>query len=262
MRSKRQQFGLLMKAAVLFVFLAAISLATAGQNADQQTSKKVYVRTGQEGNISGTIIFNGQPPARKFIDESADEACAKMNPKAKTEDVLVAYGRLANVFIYIKSGSPLENYSFETPSSEVMLEHRKCRYVPHLLGIQTQQGLKIINSDPTTHNTHPLPKINQEWNYTQPNGSEPLVKKFSRPETFISFRCNQHPWEKAYVGVFSHPFFAISDQYGSYRIEGLPPGDYTIVAWHERFGEQTISLRISPNQTKILDFTFSPEEQH
>ena len=104
------------------------------------------------------------------------------------------------------------------------------------------QVLTVLNSDPTTHNTHPTPRSNPDWNQSQPFGGTPLTVSFRHSELFIPFKDNQHPWEKAYVGVFDHPFFAISDEFGNYRIEGLPPGQYTVVAWHESLREKTVEL--------------------
>ncbi len=145
---------------------------------------------------------------------------------------------------------------FDPSLAEVTLEHKGCRYVPHVLAMQTQQTLKIINSDPTTHNTHFGPKNNPEWNQSQPPGAVAIEHRFTSPELFIPVKDNQHPWEKAYVSVFSHPFFAISSTDGSYKISGLPPGQYTIVAWHERLGEQTVDVFLAGSERKNIDFTF------
>ncbi len=123
------------------------------------------------------------------------------------------------------------------------------------------QVLTISNSDPTQHNTHPTPRNNPEWNQSQSLDAPAVSRTFLRAETFIPFKDNQHPWEKAYVGVFSHPFFAITDGSGGYRIEGLPQGDYTLVAWHERFGEKTMEITIGSTETKNIDFTFEPSSK-
>jgi carboxypeptidase family protein len=221
--------------------------------------KALYRPTGAEGTITGTIAFAGDGPRRKIIDMSADPFCVETNSRPLTEDVAISYGKLANVFVYIKSGSIFEMYDFEVPSSTVVLEHKACRYAPHLLGMQAGQVLNVLNSDPTAHNTHPMTKLNPEWNMSQAPGGEAIVKRFDRPETFIPFRCNQHPWEKAYLGVFSHPFFAITDRNGAYKIEGLPPGNYTLTAWHERFGEKTATLTVSSRETTVEDFDFASE---
>ena len=125
------------------------------------------------------------------------------------------------------------------------------------MGIQTQQPFTIMNSDATQHNTHPTPKNNPEWNISQPAAGAPLGKIFARAELSIPFKDNQHPWEKAYVSVFSHPFFAVSDTEGNYRIEGLPPGSYKLTAWHEKLGEKTVEVVVVPGESKSLTFSFA-----
>lgn len=229
---------------------------TAGQESVPAAQKQIYQNTGTEGTITGTITLSGEIPAARLIFMDADPVCVEVNKHPTMQDLLVRDGKLANAFVYVKNGSALAEYDFAVPVAAALLEHRQCQYVPHLLGIRAQQLLRLVNSDPTTHNTHPLPKLNTEWNRSQPVGGEPIEVKFARPETFIPFKDNQHPWEKAYVGVFSHPFFAVSAADGTYRIEGLPPGDYTIAVWHEKLGEQTVDVTVTPYQWKVLDFDF------
>ena len=243
---------------VVFALVALFtsSLMAGGQEPASSSEKKLYQPTGVEGTITGTISFTGQAPESKQIDTSADPACAGLNPDVRTEDVMVSDGKLANVVLYVKGGDVLDAYTFEQPESSVQLTHRGCRYEPHVLGLRTGQHLEILNSDSTAHNTHPTPKHNPEWNQTQAGGTPPVVKTLEKPETFIPFKDNQHPWEKAYVGVFTHPFFAVSDQSGAYKITGLPPGKYILVAWHERFGEKTAEILIAPGETQGLDFDF------
>jgi plastocyanin len=222
----------------------------------QVENRQPYKRTGAEGTVTGQIRFEGEAPARRKLDMSQDANCAAVARNPRTEDVVVTDGRLANVFVYVKGGA-LENTSFETPQTPVSLDQRQCRFVPRVLGIQTGQTLIFFNSDPTTHNIHPAPRENQEWNQMQARDGMPLEKSFSRVETLIPVKCNQHPWMKAYVGVLAHPFFAVSGRNGSFKIEGLPQGEYTLVAWHEVLGEQTVKLSIGPLETKSLEIVFT-----
>ena len=223
-------------------------------------TKPIYQPTGSEGTITGKISFAGQPPQPKKIDSTADPVCEGADPELFTEDVIVTAGKLANVFVYVRAGDTLEWYTFEISQPDVSLAHHGCRFVPHILGMQTQQVLKMANDDTTTHNTHFIPKNNADSNQSQPPNSVPLEIKFKAPEVLIPVKDNQHPWEKAYVGVLSHPFFAVSARDGSYRIVGLPPGQYTVVAWHERFGEQSAEVSIGVSDKKELNFTFKKPE--
>jgi WD40 repeat protein len=221
----------------------------------EENENSIKNQPTQGGRISGTIRLNGNLPTPKRLDTTADPTCAE---NLITEDWVGTDGKLANVFIYIKGGSRLDNYGFEASTSEVIMDRKGCRSIPRLVGVQTNQVLTFLNSDNTQHNYHPTPKLNPEWNQTLPQGAPPLYKEFDRPE-IIPLKCNQHPWEKSYIGVFPNPFFAVSDKDGSYTIEGLPPGRYTIVAWHEGFGgtEQTIEITIGPSESKTIDFVFN-----
>jgi hypothetical protein len=237
------------------MLLVTIGLESVGQ--EPSATKTAYVRTGQEATLSGAATFTGKVPKALKIDMSADPTCAQGNPGLRTEWFVVSNDRLANVLVYISAGEILDRHSFETPSTAVLMERKGCRYEPHVLGLQVNQPLMIINSDSTQHNTHPMAKNNPEWSQTQPEGAAPMVKTFPRPELSIPFKCNQHPWEKAYVGVFSHPFFAVSDSDGNYKIDGLPAGSYKITAWHEKLGEKTVEVVFAPGESKSLGFSFA-----
>jgi plastocyanin len=249
----------ILKLALILSTLLAVAVLSAGQDAGVSKSKKPYTRNGSEVTLSGTVSLTGKRPKPRKIDTSADPACTQASPNLATEWVSGHKGKLANVFVYVKSAA-LDAYAFEMPDATAILEHKGCRFVPHLLGLRVGQQLVVVNSDVTTHNTHPTPKVNPEWNRSQSAGGDPITSSFKRSEVFIPFKCNQHPWEKAYVGVFDHPFFAITDADGNYRIEGLPPGQYTVVAWHELFGEKTLDLTFVAGELRDASFTFDAEQ--
>jgi hypothetical protein len=180
--------------AILILIAPSFDVATSQE-------KPIYKPTGSDGTIVGTISFLGAPPDPYRIDTSADPACTLVSPKLFTDWVVVTNHKLANVLVYIR-GDSLNLYSFETPTSYVTLDHRGCRYLPHVLGLQTQQTLKVVNRDPTVHNTHVVAKDNPEWNQSQPPGSADLETRFASPEVFFRIKDNQHPWENAYVMFF------------------------------------------------------------
>ena len=228
------------------------------------TSGKPFKHSGDDGSVTGVVAYNGTPPAPKKIATDADPVCGKANPNLSTEDTVVKDGKLANVFVYIKDGTTADgtkvgDYTYETPTEPVTLDQKGCHYVPHVLGIQVNQKLKVVNSDPTQHNIHPTPKVNQEWNQTQPNGAPPIEKAFTRAEVLIPVKCNQHPWMKSYIGVLKHPFFAVSGEDGSFTIKGVPPGKYTVVAWHEGGAagtEKTMQVTVPAKGSAKADFAF------
>jgi hypothetical protein len=140
----------------------------------------------------------------------------------------------------------------------VQLDQNGCHYAPHVLGVMVNQKLKITNSDATQHNIHPTPKLNAEWNQTQPNGAPPIEKAFNRAEILIPVKCNQHPWMKAYIGVMKTPLYAVSSDTGAYEIKGVPPGKYTVVAWREGQTpeEKPMEVTVTANGTAKADFSF------
>ena len=132
-------------------------------------------------------------------------------------------------------------------------------YKPHVLGVQANQTLRILTKDPTTHNIHPMPKDNREWNMSQPPGAAPIEQKFARPEIMIPVKCNQHPWMRAYVGVTQSPLYAVSGTDGTFTIKGVPPGDYTLEAWTASLGTQELKVTLAPKETKSVEFTFKAQ---
>ena len=207
------------------------------------------------GEITGKVSFEGQPPARVRIRMDAVPACTQTNKEPVfSEEVVVNDGKLQNVFVYVKEG--LGDRAFPPPAASVVIDQRGCVYHPHVMGLVVGQKLEIKNNDPTNHNIHPMPSQNREWNKSQPPGAPPLVEEFPRPEVMVPVKCNVHPWMKAYVGVLRHPFFAVTDAAGSFSLKGLPPGDYTIEAWHEKYGTTEQKVTVGAKETKSLDFSF------
>jgi plastocyanin len=227
----------------------------------ESAEKPLYNAAGNEATVTGTINVTGTIPMLRRLDMSADPVCIQLNVKPRLDDLLVKDNKVQNAFVYLKSEF-LNAHRFAAPDSDVVLVQRNCYFSPRVLGVRAGQSLQIINSDPTVHNVHPTPKFNPEWNQTHPPDAPPIVKTFSRAEVLIPFKDNQHPWEKAYVAVMAHPFFAVSDESGRFEIRGLPPGTYTLVVWHERLGEQELEIIVTPAEIRNADFTFDADKKH
>jgi len=204
-------------------------------------------------SINGTVKFEGTAPKASKIDMSQDPGCKGMN---EAENEVVTGGDLANVFVYVKDG--MGNRTFDVPKDPVVLDQQGCRYHPHVLGVMAGQTVQIKNDDPTTHNIHPTPKDNREWNESQPPSSPAIEKNFAREEIMLPVKCNQHPWMKMYINVVKSPFFAVTGKDGKYEIKGLPPGDYTIAFVHEKLGEQDQKVTVAAKDTKTVDQSFKP----
>ena len=201
--------------------------------------------------VSGTVKFDGAAPKMSKIDMSQDPGCKGGN---EAENVVVAGGDLANVFVYVKDG--LGTRAFDVPKDPVVLDQSGCKYHPHVLGVMAGQTVQIKNDDPTTHNIHPTPKDNREWNESQPPSSPAIEKNFAREEIMLPVKCNQHPWMKMYISVVKNPFYAVTDKAGKYEIKGLPPGDYTIAFVHEKLGEQDQKVTVAAKESKTVDQSF------
>jgi plastocyanin len=204
--------------------------------------------------LNGTVKFDGPAPKADKIDMSQDPNCAGSNT---AENVVVADGHLANVFVYVKDG--LGNRTFPVPTEAVTLTQVGCKYKPHVLGAMAGQTIKIVNGDPTTHNIHPSPKDNREWNESQAPQAPALEKSFAREELLLPVKCNQHPWMRMFINVVKNPFYAVTGPDGKYQIAGLPPGDYTIVFVQEKLGEKEEKVTLAAKDSKTLDASFKAQ---
>jgi plastocyanin len=204
--------------------------------------------------VSGTVSFAGTAPKPAKIDMSQDPACKGPN---EAENLVVDNGKVANVFVYVKDG--LGERSFDVPKDAVTIDQKGCRYHPHVLGVMTGQNIEIKNDDQTTHNIHPTPQANREWNESQAPGSPAAEKSFAREEIMLPVKCNQHPWMKMYVNVVKSPFFAVTDDSGKYEIKGLPPGTYTLAFVQEKLGETTQQVTLAPKDSKTVDVSLKAQ---
>ena len=176
-----------------------------------------------------------------------------------TEDVVVGSGgALENVVVYLKGD--FSKYSFPPPAAPVELDQKGCQYTPHVLAVQVGAPLNVVNSDQTTHNIHPVPMNNREWNQSQPPGAAPLNETFAREEIAIPVKCNVHPWMKSYIAVVGNPYFQVTGADGSFSLKNVPPGTYTLVAWHESLGPMEQSVTVGASEAKgDIHITFKPQ---
>jgi hypothetical protein len=170
------------------------------------------------------------------------------------EEVLVENGSLQNVFVYVKEG--LEKYSFTPPAEPATIDQKGCHYTPHVGGMMVNQKLLIINSDPTLHNIHCWAEKNPQFNVGQPVKDMKTEKTFTTPEVLIHFRCDVHKWMSSYLGVLPHPYYGVTGKDGAYSLKNLPPGEYVIEAWHEKYGTQTQKVTVADKESKEISFSF------
>ena len=248
--------------AVLLLSVSAFISCSKQPSETQPPAPTAVVDPATAGSITGTVKFEGTPPVFRTIDMSAEAACLQANPKpiAPPAVVLGEHGALANVVVYVKSG--LGSYRFDTPKDPAVLDQVGCMYVPRVLALMTNQPFEVKNTDPTTHNVHAVPRENHPWNRSLAAGEAPYVTTFPQQELAIPIVCNIHPWMRAYLFVFAHPYFDVTAKTGTFELKNLPPGTYTIEAWHERFDTQDVSVTIAPKESKSISFTFKPANSH
>jgi plastocyanin len=205
------------------------------------------------GTLSGKVTYEGTPAKPKPIDMSKEPSCAKQHATPVTTETVVTgpNNSLENVVVYISAGAQDES----APSQPAKFEQKGCQYIPHVLAFQVNQPLEITNDDQTSHNIHPRPTINREWNKSQPAGTPPFTEKYDKPE-FIPVKCNIHPWMSGEFVVLKNSHYAVSSGDGGFSLPNLPPGKYTVTAWHESYGEQTMEVTIAGTETKTVNFVF------
>ena len=249
MKTRRSFFALLAELAVLAASSHS-SFAVKGAAGSEATKAD-----GSTGAIVGRVKFQGQLPQPARITMSADPSCAKLHPTPSVSQEFVTGqdNALGNVIVFVSDG--LGNRTFDVPTEAVAFEQKGCMYQPHVVALRANQKLKVVNSDNTTHNIHPIPANNREWNKAEPAGTT-MEESFPREEIAIPVKCNVHPWMKSYIGVFKHPYFAVTGKDGSFQLPNLPPGEYTVEAWHEKLGTMTQKITVAAGETKTVDFTF------
>ena len=169
-----------------------------------------------------------------------------------TENVVTGPGNSVQwAVVYISAG----DQPTPAPATSVRYDQKGCEYIPHVAAFQAGQPLEIYNNDQTSHNIHPLATANAEWNKSQPPGSPAIHATYAKAE-FIAVKCNVHPWMHGYFAVLTTGHHAVSGADGKFTIAGLPPGKYTLTAWHEKFGTQTQEVTITGSETATANFVF------
>jgi hypothetical protein len=241
----------------VMVTAALVAAACGGGGAENRPAPNA--KADGPGVITGRITFDGPRPERTQVRMAADPNCKPDSEEALSDALVVAEDNgLRNVFVHIKDG--LGDRVYETPTSAVVLDQDGCQYEPHVFGVHVGQPIEVRNSDPTLHNVHAIPKENSEFNFGQQPSTPPVNRMFDKPEIGVRFSCDVHGWMRAYANVVTHPFYSVTKDDGTFEIKGLPPGTYTLEAWHERLGTQTQSITIPEGAPAVTaTFAFKPQ---
>ena len=246
------------KCFILAVVFTVIFCISSGRRVKAGNPPSTASSPAGTATVRGEVKFVGTAPKPTTINMAADPSCAKQHstPVLSQDVVADAKGALQNVVVFVADG--LGGRKFDPPSQPAVIEQKGCMYKPHVLAMQVNQALEVVNDDPTTHNIHPTPANNREWNKAEPPGTK-LEEVFLRVEIAIRVKCDVHPWMRSYIAVFKHPYFVVTGKDGRFDLSDLPPGAYTIEAWHEKLGIATQRVTVGANETKAVDFVFKPK---
>lgn len=233
---------------------AAQTAAAETAAGDATAAPAAAAAVANAATLGGSVKFEGAAPKVPNVQMSADPYCASQHPTPQPDEevVLGPAGELANVIVYVKNAP-----AGGAPAAPIVLDQKGCRYIPHVSAVQVGQPIQIKNSDNTLHNVHAMPTTNSQFNEGQPVQGMVSTKKFDKVEMKpFRIKCDVHGWMKSYMAVLPHGYHSVSQMNGTFSIPNLPPGNYVIVAWHEKYGEQEQTVTVGPNEQKQIAFTF------
>jgi plastocyanin len=241
----------------LAVVLATLSQACGGGSSQPPPPPPGSIPAGESigsAAITGRVLFMGVPPERKPLNMSGEAACRKPGDVALSEDLIVNPDRtLQNAYIRVVSG--LGDRIFAPPADELRMDQRGCIFVPHLLAARANQVIAFTSSDPVVHNVRTIARDNPRFNVSMSGRGRTVKRFFPKPE-IIQVRCDIHAWMSAYIAVSEHPFRAVTDEDGSFTIEGLPAGTFEIEAWHEALGSSRQKITLGEAERRTVEFSF------
>ncbi|HCP47551.1 MAG TPA: hypothetical protein DIU15_16035 [Deltaproteobacteria bacterium] len=244
-----------------FFLLTSVSCSQSASEAPEPSEpvvQRVPVDPLTAGAIEGVVRFTGEVPKRTAIKMGRVAACANHSQEPAYYDRLLAsQGLLQNAFVTIVEG--LEAYEFPPPTGAVEVDQLGCVYSPRVSAVRAGQDVTFINSDPTNHNVHTVSKANRGMNFSMPSQGMRTTKIFKKPEIMVRVKCDIHPWMGGWIGVQRHPHMAVTGRDGAFRFEGVPPGTYKVLAWHETLGTQETTVELAPRASGRAVFSFDAD---
>jgi hypothetical protein len=244
----------ILHAALGLLFIALAGCGGGGSTACDAPRTPTPLDEATTGTISGAVTFTGTPPTMAPLRMSG-ECTAQHKTAVTVGDALVHDGKVENAFVYIKDG--LGDRVFAVPAAPVLIDQVGCLYRPHVVGAQTCQAITFRNSDSFLHNVHGTPKVSSQWNFSMAVKGSMRTIKPEKPEVPVEVRCDVHPWMRAWIGVVDHPYFAVTGSDGEFSLRNVPPGDYVVASWLERFGARETRVTLGAKDTKDVSFAYT-----
>jgi plastocyanin len=245
-----------LRSRVLTLTLVALVCACSeSPSTPAKSSEGAAIDAATVGRIAARVVYKGQVPAPKTIVMSSAPQCALAHEgPVYDQSVMVRDGRLQNAIVYIDKG--LEPYRFAAPTAAVEVDQRGCLYDPHVAVAMVGQPVDFLNSDAEAHNVHGFPQVVSGWNFILSRKGAKRSLTFEQPEMGIRIGCDIHPWMRGYLGITAHPFAKVTAADGSVLLEGVPPGEYTLAAWHETLGAKTQKVTLTPKGSVEVEFVY------
>jgi plastocyanin len=212
------------------------------------------------GSVSGTVRLVGKAPEPVRIDTTMDPACVTDGGGAVfSEQYAVKDGRLANVYVYVKSGPAMVFGGSFSANDAVVMDQKGCVYVPHVIAMQAGDFVEFRNEDMTMHNVHTMPTVvgNEAVDISEGSNGKPQTRQFKEPEAMMQVRCNNHPWMNAFINVSATPWFAVTGPDGGFTLKGMPSGQYVLGFVQEKMGEQDMRVTVKPQAVTTADEIFA-----
>lgn len=207
------------------------------------------------GAIEGVIKFKGTAPKPRVTDISGSDGCG--HDTVESEEVVVnENGTLRWAIAHLET-SAVSKYKFDAPKDVFEVDQKGCVYIPHVAIVRTGQPFAYKNSDGALHNVHTLPKQNPEMNVASPVGTTTRPFRY-RKEEILEVKCDVHPWMSSFIGVFAHPYYAVTGEEGTFKLDKVPPGTYKLQVWHEKFAgdkPRVVEVTVKPNETAKVELT-------
>jgi len=200
------------------------------------------------GTISGSVKFKGSAPAPKKLDVGKDKEVCGKSPKMD-QSLVVNGGNLVNAVVTItdiKKGKKIE-------LKKVTLDQNGCEYKPHVLAFPVGSTVEILNPDGILHNVHSYSKVNSPFNQAQPKFKKTLDVKIEKPEA-VEVKCDVHGWMQGWLVATENPYFAVTDNSGSFKLTDVPAGTYTVEVWHEKLGKSSQKVTVKAKEEAKVTF--------
>jgi plastocyanin len=211
------------------------------------------------GTIAGTVAFTGKPPEMPELPRKADPICAA-KPMKSNEVIVNSNATLKDAFVRIAPGAI--KGKIDVPDTLVIVKQEDCMYVPRVQGAIAGQVVEVMNGDKTMHNVHTYKGQETVLNQGQPAGSPPIKKDSIATEpAVLKFKCDVHPWMTGYLIVTDHPFFQTTGTDGSFKLDKVPAGKYTLEAWHSKYGLKTATVTVEPNKSAEIKISYDGTEK-